>query len=155
MGAYHPVVEHRVTLSNWPQWRRFILGASAGLIVLSGVWWWWRPSPQSVEVSLGISRSATGGMRDITIVVAGDKTGWAELKPGETITASFLPAPDDVPELTLIYRLAPMAGTPTDEAQRSWRGPEVKPGQAYDIRIMLDAQGQIQGRHCVKPCTKD
>lgn len=134
---------------------RFMLLALAGLVIAGGLWWW-LPSSQSVDVSVSISNeTAARGMRDITLVVAGDKTGWAELKPGETVSASFLPAPDDVPELTLIYRLAPMAGTPTDEAQHSWRGPEVKPGQAYDIRILLDAQGQIQSRHCVKPCTMD
>jgi hypothetical protein len=134
---------------------RFMLLALAGLVIAAGLWWW-LPSSQSVDVSVSISNeTATRDMRDITLVVAGDKTGWAKLKPGETVSANFLPAPDDVPELTLIYRLSPMDGTPTDEAKHSWRGPEVKPGQAYNIRIMLDAQGQIQGRHCVKPCAMD
>lgn len=131
--------------------KRWLLITPLALLVVSGLWWWW-PSPRSVDVTLAIAGNASTGIRDITVVVGGDKTGWAELKPGNTVHARLQPAPADVPELTLIYRLAPVTSTTPTAEQHDWRGPAVLPGQGYEIRMVLDTQGRITGTHCVKPC---
>jgi hypothetical protein len=136
--------------------KRPILITLAALLVLTGVWWWW-PSPQSVDVTLAMSGDASAtGMRDITIIVGGEKTGWAELNRGESVQASFLPEPNDVPELTLIYRLKPAGSDVSTGETQYWRGPTALPGQGYDIKILLDPQGRVTtAQHCIKPCSLD
>lgn len=131
--------------------KRLLLIALVALLVLGGVWWW--PSSQSVDVTLTVAPDAPAGMQDITLVVGGDKTGWAQVQRGETVRARFQPTAQEVPELTLIYRLTPAAGSRASDEQHHWRGPAVSPGQGYDIRVLLDTQGRMVGAHCVKPCT--
>jgi hypothetical protein len=93
------------------------------LVVWGAIWWWWHPSNQSVDVTLEVAANAPAlGLRDVTVVVGGDKTGWAEIKRGQTVNASFHPAPDSVPELTLLYQLMAVSGTPSNNEQQSWRG---------------------------------
>lgn len=135
--------------------KRLLLIALTGLLVLVGLWWW-LPSPQSVDVTLTLADDApVAGMHDITVIVGGDKTGWGALKPGDTVHASFHPAPDDVPELTLIYRLTSAPGGASSDEKHHWRGPIVSAGQGYEIRMLLDSQGHVVGKHCVKPCSLD
>lgn len=133
--------------------KRLLLIGLTALLTMGGIWWWLQ-SPSSVDVTLTIAEdAAVVGMRNIEVIVGGEKTGWDELKRGETVRARFQPDPQGAPELTLIYLLKPAEGATTSDERHYWRGPAVRPGQGYDIKLLLDARGRVVETHCMRPCT--
>jgi len=91
-----------------------------------------------------------GRITELTVISGADKFWWPRIDTGDTKQVTLKPNPEDGDrELTFVFQRQ------GDQERTGWTGPPVPQGRGFRIAVLVDANGRVTARQCLRPCQLD